>query len=80
MFDNKEVAARHLPVAHGPASRDGRGARDARVAGDARDSRNAKGDRLIEARRPSETRLQATVVAERKRDDGDPYADVPCTD
>ena len=31
-------------------------------------------------RRVSETRLQAAVVPERKRDDVDPYADVPCTD
>ena len=32
------------------------------------------------AHRPSETRLQAAVVADRKRDEKDPYADVPCTD
>jgi hypothetical protein len=37
-------------------------------------------DRKAEVRRPSETRLQATVVADRKRDELDPYADVPCTD
>jgi hypothetical protein len=33
-----------------------------------------------EPRRSSETRLQAAVVADRKRDEKDPYADVPCTD
>jgi hypothetical protein len=33
-----------------------------------------------EPRRGSETRLQAAVVADRKRDEKDPYADVPCTD
>jgi hypothetical protein len=66
MFANKEVASRHLPVAH---VRPARGA----TAG-------ASGDRQAEARRPSETRLQAAVVPERKRDDVDPYADVPCTD
>jgi hypothetical protein len=31
-------------------------------------------------RPPSETRLQAAVVEERPREDGDEYADVPCTD
>lgn len=81
MFDNKEVAARHLPVAHGPASRDSRGDR---CSQDARVSRKAKVDganeRQVEVRRPSETRLHASVVVDRKRDDGDPYADVPCTD
>lgn len=70
MFANKEVASRHLPVAHGPAAE--------------RDARAAKAERTrdgrVEIRRSSETRLQATVVVERKRDDGDPYADVPCTD
>lgn len=65
MFANKEVAARHLPVAHGV---------------DEKVERAAELRRLAEAHRPSETRLQATVVVERKRDDGDPYADVPCTD
>jgi hypothetical protein len=63
MFANKEVASRHLPIAH---------VRDAK-AGDGR-------ERQPETRRPSETRLQAAVVPERKRDDVDPYADVPCTD
>jgi hypothetical protein len=28
----------------------------------------------------SDNRLQAAVVAERPKDDGDPSADVPCTD
>ena len=37
-------------------------------------------DRQPEPRRPSETRLQAAIGANRKRDDVDPYADVPCTD
>ena len=38
------------------------------------------GDRHPEARRQSETRLQATVVGERKHDADDPCADLPCTD
>ncbi len=33
-----------------------------------------------DARRSSEMRLQAAVVAEREQEDGDEYADVPCTD
>ena len=67
MFANKEVATRHLPIARG---------RDVR----AEKSGNAR-DRHLESRRSSETRLQAAVVVvERKRDDADPYADVPCTD
>lgn len=33
-----------------------------------------------EPRRTSETRMQAAVVVDRKRDEKDPYADVPCTD
>jgi hypothetical protein len=37
-------------------------------------------DRQPEARRQSETRLQAAVGASSKREDIDPYADVPCTD
>jgi len=67
MFANKEVASRHLPIAHG---------RD--------EKRDEKADtargRLPQSRRVSETRLQAAVVPERKPDDVDPYADVPCTD
>jgi hypothetical protein len=66
MFANKEVATRHLPIAHGTEARDVKGEK-------AR-------DRHPESRRISETRLQAAVVVERKRDDVDPYADVPCTD
>ena len=66
MFANKEVATRHLPVAHG---------RDAKA-----ETTERAGDRHREPRRISETRLQAAVVSERKRDDLDPYADVPCTD
>lgn len=68
MFANKEVASRHLPIAHG---------RDARAEKNAGERRP---DAQPQPRRSSETRLQATVVAERKRDDVDPYADVPCTD
>jgi hypothetical protein len=67
MFANKEVAARHLPIAHGRDARDAKGGTDERQT----DSRRE---------RESGARLQATVVVERKRDDGDPYADVPCTD
>ena len=66
MLANNEAAARHLPVAHGPEPK-------------AEVSR----DRKPESRRPpSGTRLQASVPppADRKGDDGDPYADVPCTD
>jgi len=37
-------------------------------------------DSVLPSRRPSETRLQAAVVADREGDDKDPYADVPCTD
>ena len=68
MFANKEVATRHLPIAHG---------RDVKAekAESARD-----GGRAESRRTSSETRLQAAVVTERKHDDGDPYADVPCTD
>ncbi len=69
MFANKEVASRHLPIAHG---------RD--------DKRDEKADSTLQrgpgarSRRVSETRLQVAVVPGRKRDDVDPYADVPCTD
>jgi len=72
MFANKEVASRHLPIAHGRENK-----------------RDEKGDSAREARekshahrnrRTSESRLQVAVVPERKRDDVDPYADVPCTD
>ncbi|MDB5216479.1 MAG: hypothetical protein JWO86_4406 [Myxococcaceae bacterium] len=63
MFANKEVASRHLPIAHG---------RD--------DKRDEKADSARDVRRASETRLQVAVVPQRKRDDVDPYADVPCTD
>ncbi len=66
MFANKEVATRHLPIAHG------------RVAKAEKTDRAGDGHR--EPRRVSETRLQVAVVSERKRDDLDPYADVPCTD
>jgi hypothetical protein len=67
MFANKEVASRHLPIAHG---------RDVR--------RDEKADsarpELRSRARISETRLQVTIVPKSKRDDVDPYADVPCTD
>jgi hypothetical protein len=67
MFANKEVASRHLPIAHGrDDKRDGKG--------------DSARDRRPEPRRISETRLQVAVVPERKPDDVDPYADVPCTD
>jgi hypothetical protein len=69
MFANKEVASRHLPIAHG---RDDK--RDAK-ANSARDPRSERPRRRI-----SETRLQVAVAPERKGDDVDPYADVPCTD
>ena len=69
MFANKEVASRHLPIAHGREhKRDDKG-----------DSA-AEQSQALRHRRVSETRLQAAVVPERKRDDVDPYADVPCTD
>lgn len=67
MFANKHVATRHLPVAHGRDEK-----RD--------DQANSGRERLPQPRRVSETRLQAAVVPERKPDDIDPYADVPCTD
>jgi hypothetical protein len=71
MFANKEVASRHLPIAHG---RDDK--RDAK-ADSARDGASSG----LRARRGSETRLQVAVVLERKNDDdADLYADVPCTD
>ena len=64
MFAKKEAAARHRPIAHG---------RDPKA--------EVSPDSKAEVRRPaSETRLQAVVVADRTRDDIDPYADVPCTD
>ncbi len=70
MFANKEVASRHLPIAHGREHK-----RD-----DKADSAREAPSQGLRNRRVSETRLQAAVVPERKRDDVDPYADVPCTD
>ena len=70
MFANKEVASRHLPIAHGRDIRrdqNGDGAHDPRAETRARP-------------RISETRLQVTIVPKSKRDDVDLYADVPCTD
>ena len=55
MFANKEVATRHLPIAHG---------RDAKA-----EKAERAGERQPEPRRISETRLQAAVVSERKRDE-----------
>jgi hypothetical protein len=69
MFANKEVATRHLPIARGPEARGSKGEKTEYAR-----------DRRPESRRSSETRLQAAVVDERKRDDADLYADVPCTD
>jgi hypothetical protein len=69
MFANKEVASRHLPIAHGRENKRDEKADNARE--------RSQG---LRNRRVSETRLQAAVVPERKRDDVDPYADVPCTD
>ncbi|CAN5891368.1 hypothetical protein BH11MYX4_BH11MYX4_48010 [soil metagenome] len=64
MVAKNEAATRHLPVAHAP-----------HAAG----REQARGS-VAPPRRASETRLQAAVVADRKRDEKDPYADVPCTD
>lgn len=64
MLAKKEATARHRPIAHG------------RDKASVESAPNAK----AEVRRSSETRLQAAVGADRKRDDADPYADVPCTD
>lgn len=72
MFDNKEVAARQLPIAHGPTASNA-------APGSVGDGREVRTERR-RPRRLSESRLRATVVVVRKRDDGDPYADVPCTD
>lgn len=69
MFANKEVASRHLPVAHGRDDKRGEKADSARAARSE-----------LRSRRISETRLQVTIVPPSKRDDVDPYADVPCTD
>lgn len=66
MFANKEVATRHLPIAHGRVVK--------------AEKTDRAGARHREPRCVSETRLQVAVVSERKRDDLDPYADVPCTD
>lgn len=64
MVGNKQVASRHLPVAH---------AREKRSEAPGAEARE-------EVRRTSETRLQAAVVKPARRDEVDPYADVPCTD
>jgi len=66
MVAKYEAAARHRPIAHG------RDADPARIP--------APPSMRPEPRRDSQTRLQAAVVADRKRDEKDPYADVPCTD
>jgi hypothetical protein len=66
MFENKEVAARHLPTAHVPAGH---------LVGDLR-AREGQRD----TRPPPAPHLHAPVVVDRDRDDRDPHADVPCTD
>lgn len=72
MFANKEVASRHLPIAHG---------RDEKRDATADSARNGRSEAGVRSRRVSETRLQVAVVLERKNnDDADLYADVPCTD
>lgn len=73
MFANKEVASRHLPIAHG---RDHK--RDEK-ADSARDPRSERRLRRISETR-LQVRLQVTIVPPSKGDDVDPYADVPCTD
>jgi hypothetical protein len=78
MFDNKEVAARHLPVAHGPDASGRRSFDGGAKTGRPRASSAPSG--ASQRRHASGTRLQATVVVDHERDDGDPYADVPCTD
>jgi len=65
MSNGNQVAARHHPIAYG---------RRARTTSEARLRATAA------ARHTSEMRLQAAVVGERPKDDGDPSADVPCTD
>jgi hypothetical protein len=69
MFANKEVASRHLPVAHGRDDKRGAKGDSAR-----------EGSAELRSRRVSETRLQVAVVPPRTKDDADLYADVPCTD
>jgi hypothetical protein len=64
MVAKYEAAARHRPIAH---------RRDTNADRNPPDPRR-------ELRRRGETRLQAAVVVDRKRDEKDPYADVPCTD
>ena len=66
MLEKNQAAARHRPIAHGRSATDGK-------ADSGRDGH-------AETRRHSETRLQATVVADRTRHADDEYADVPCTD
>jgi hypothetical protein len=81
MFANKEVATRHLPVAVAVAVPPVAVARGLDAKASKADSAR---DRHLAVRRSSDPRLQATRVSprvvERKRDDSDPYADVPCTD
>jgi hypothetical protein len=42
--------------------------------------RDEKVESARDSQHPESNRLQAAVVADRERDDVDPYADVPCTD
>jgi hypothetical protein len=67
MVANNEAATRHFPVARVRARKN-----DVKT--------DAARERKDELQRASETRMQAAVVVSHKRDDVDPYADVPCTD
>jgi hypothetical protein len=64
MSHKKEAATRHHPIAWG------RGARDSQS--------RLRASHVVEPRRGSEMRIQAAVV--KRREDEEPYADVPCTD
>ncbi len=65
MSNGSQIAARHVPIAYGRRTRSSEARLRATTAA---------------VRHTSEMRLQAAVVADRPKDDGDPRADVPCTD